>query len=415
MSTPWVWIDATQPAAGRRLWGMSLVERQVRELARRGLRHFRLLTESGTMAALDELRDDLHRLYEIELEEVVVEEQRALFALLAEERRQVLLLAGDIVYDDRALDRVLKDGPGTGVCGDGASAIFCLSAKQCEQLAALQVKSWSGLRAAASALQLRLTSVADLDPYIAALRLTMPAYMHRLGVDEDLCYIDHLMYRRTFKGAIDAVARYGYYHLVRWITRQLARGDWTPNFFTLLSVLCVWAASPLLATGNIGVGLLVAWAGVILDSVDGKLARLRLHLSDAMGTFEHLQAMPGLGLWFVAVGWHLSAGELLVLNPPAIATGVLLLAFLIDKATSGWFKAHMGREIFDYSRIDALFHLLAARRNIALLLLSVGGVLGHLVLSFYALACWMVFTLAFHLVRFAWVAIATRSCRAVDS
>lgn len=28
---------------------------------------------------------------------------------------------------------------------------------------------------------------------------------------------------RTFKGVIDAVARYGYYHLVRFLTRALSR------------------------------------------------------------------------------------------------------------------------------------------------------------------------------------------------
>ncbi len=415
MSAPWVWIDATPPAAGRRLWGMTLVERQVRELARRGLRQFRLLAEPITWPALDELRDDLHRLYELELEKVSIEGERELFALLGEERREVLLLAGDIVYDGRALDRVLADGPRTGVCGDGSSAIYYFSANQCEQLVSLQVASWSGLRSAASSLQLRLTSIDDLDPYVASLRLTMPAHMHRLAVDEDLCYIDHLMYRRTFKGAIDAVARYGYYHLVRWITRHLARGEWTPNFFTLLSVLCVWAASPLLATGYTGVGLLVAWAGVILDSVDGKLARLRLHLSDVMGAFEHVQAMPGLGLWFVAVGWHLSGGELLVFNPLSLASAVLLVAFLLDKATSGLFKAYAGREIFDYSRIDALFHLVAARRNIALLILSMGWASGYLPLSFYILSGWMVFTLVFHLVRFACFAMARRSVRLAGS
>jgi len=410
MTSPWVWIDATELAAGRQLWGMSLVERQVREMALRACSRFRLLVTAETRAAVEVMRDDLDRLYEVELEIVEIAAANEVFEHLAQAGEDVVLLAGDSVYDDRVLAYILDAGAGAASWARERGA-FYFSSAQCAALQKQQVQSWQELLAA-DALGFRGKEVGELNAYVASLRLTMPAYIYRLGADEDLRHIDHLMYRRTFKGAIDAVARYGYYHLVRWITRHLARGASTPNLYTLLSVFCVWLASPLIAVGHVGAGLSIAWAGVILDSVDGKLARLRLHLSDEMGAFEHIAAMPGLALWFVAMGWHLSVGQLSVLHPLSLVTWFLLATFLLDKVASGLFKKVVGRELFDYRRIDALFHLVAARRNIALLLLSLGALLGYLEQSFYVLVLWMAATLFFHLLRFFWVLVSLRFFRA---
>jgi hypothetical protein len=123
-----------------------------------------------------------------------------------------------------------------------------------------------------------------------------------------------------------------------------------------------------------------------------------------MGAIEHVSAMPGLGLWYVAVGWYLSDGQLLQATSVVLATWILLAAFLLDKVVSGSFKALFGAEIFDYRRIDALFHLVAGRRNMSLLMLTVGWVTGRVEESFFAVAGWTVATLVFHGLRLLWVA-----------
>jgi len=137
--------------------------------------------------------------------------------------------------------------------------------------------------------------------------------------------------------------------------------------------------------------------------VDGKLARLTLQLSDTMGDFEHIAAMPGLGLWLLALGWHLSDGHLSQVSTESVACAVLLLTFLADKAASGTFRSLVGRELFDYRPADAAFHLIAARRNIHLAFLTVALPFGAARTAYLAMAGWMTATLAFHLVRYAWV------------
>ena len=405
MTRPQVWIDATEVSAGRQLWGMTLVERQVREMALRGCAYFRLFTTPQTTELVAAVRPDFHQLYQVEIEVVEVVAGCEIFSRFDRAYGGLIFLSGDAVYDGRVLDHIVQEGSGHAVRQGARGALF-LSRSEAGQLA-VQAANWAEALTWATD-HLATCSTSDLNPYVASLRLHMPAYIYHLRAEENVRIVDHLMYKRTFKGAIDGVARYGYYHLVRWITRRLSSGTTAPNLYTVLSVLCVWGASPLIVWGYAGVGLALAWCGVILDSVDGKLARLRLHLSDAMGDFEHLAAMPGLGLWFLATGWHLSGGYLLAGQPVVYATWVLVTLFLADKICSGLFKKFVGRELFDYRPVDALFHIVAARRNIALLLLTVGALCGQLEVSFYALVAWMGTTFGFHLLRFVWIVFSLR-------
>ena len=405
-----VWIDATRPAAGRRLWGMNLVERQVRELALKGVRRVQIWVGAQSRQAVEHLRPDFARIYAVDLVFTEVP-NGGMGGALGQVQGPLLLLAGDVLYDERVLAHLLQQGPGNLVVGEGGSAALFAAAESLPQTA----KLWDGTRdgswpleeltKAADGLGLQVQHPADFEHYVPSLRLTMVPFMVSVDEVEDLWPLDYLMYRRTFKGVIDAVARYGYYHLVRWITRQLSATTLPPNLFTLLSVVCIWGAVPCFVLGHLGWGVLVAWCGVLLDSVDGKLARLTLQLSDAMGAFEHIAAMPGLGLWYAALGWHFSAGALFTTHPMALATWALLGVFLLDKIATGSFKKLYGRELFDYAPVDAAFHLIAGRRNTSLLLLTLGLVFDRAAESFALIGLWTAFTLLFHLGRFAWVAV----------
>ena len=404
-ATPTLWIDATRPAAAWRLWGMSLVERLLREAARRGVRRAEIVVSPASREAA-RLRRDFHRLHTLD---VVVREAAdtaaawdglaAAGAAGEDGAAGVLVMDGDSVVDDRILDHLLEAGPGTLVGADGVAAAHLPSAS----LAALD--GAAGLTTAALDGAVRRVSVDELGSYVPELRLTMPPFLLRLDDPAQLRRVDRLLFHRTFKGVIDAVARYGYYHFVRFTTRLLSRTEVSPNLLTALSILGIWAAVPLFALGHLGWGIASAWLGVILDSVDGKLARLTVNLSDAMGAIEHAAAMPGLGLWFVALGWHLSGGDLWTPTPTSIACGVLVLAFLADKALSGAFKAWFGFELFDARPVDAAFHLIAARRNTHLLALTVGALLGEADTAFRWMTAGMVFTFGFHALRFAWIAL----------
>jgi hypothetical protein len=115
--------------------------------------------------------------------------------------------------------------------------------------------------------------------------------------------------------------------------------------------------------------------------------------------------MPGLGLWFVALGWFLADGQLLSQIPASIACWLLLSTFLADKVVTGTFKKVYGYELFDARPLDAAFHLIAARRNIHLLLLTVGAIFDSIAAAFECMAVGMVASFLFHLARFGWITI----------
>ena len=396
---PTLCIDATLPAAGWRLWGMSLVERHLREARRRGLDRAVICVTPETAAAASRFRPDLDRLHPQHRRLVEVAGPGEARRWVAEHvEGPVLLVEGDSVVDDRIFDHLLAAGPGCVVRGEGAVAAHLPSAGP------LAEQGGDGPWEPEPGGPLRVSQAGDLDRYVPELRLTMPPFLIRLTDPRQLRPVDRLMFHRTFKGVIDVVARYGYYHLVRFLTRALSRTTVSPNLLTLLSVLGIWAAIPCFAAGRLGAGILCAWAGVLLDSVDGKLARLTVNLSDRMGGFEHAAAIPGLGLWFAALGWHLGDGRLLTPSPAALACWTLVAAFLLDKLCTGGFNALFGYELFDARPLDAAFHLVAARRNVHLLILTVGTGLGAAAPAYEVMAWAMAATLAVHALRFAWIA-----------
>ena len=396
---PLMWIDATRPAAGLRLWGMTLVERLLREAARRGLPRAGIVVRAGSGFAIEHLRPDLARLYDIEVRPINEGAIHTTEVADLDPDGSAIVCDGDVVHDDRVLDHLLAVGPGHAVAGTDAAAAHL-------SIAALQRYIRAGEPMGVAKLpDVHTTRLQELDHYVADLRLTMVPFLVRITEASGLRRVDHLLFHRTFKGVIDAVARYGYYHFVRCTTRWLSRTAVSPNLLTALSILGIWAAIPCFAMGQIGWGILSAWIGVILDSVDGKLARLTVNLSDTMGDLEHAAAMPGLGLWFIALGWHLSAGQLLSLTPASITCWILVSTFLADKLLTGAFRKLFGYELFDARPLDAAFHLIAARRNVHLLLLTVGTALSSVIPAYEWMAVGMAGSLVFHAIRFAWIAI----------
>ena len=106
MTRPHVWIDATEVSAGRQLWGMTLVERQVREIARGTAR---ISASSRPQTSDVAVRPDLDRLYQVEIEMVEVVAGCEIF-LLDRADGGLIFLSGDAVYDGRVLDYVVEKG-----------------------------------------------------------------------------------------------------------------------------------------------------------------------------------------------------------------------------------------------------------------------------------------------------------------
>lgn len=256
---------------------------------------------------------------------------------------------------------------------------------------------------------------ADFDAYIDDLRLRNEPYLFRWRAGDAMRPIENRMYEANFKGTLDFIAIYIYKYPVREIVRLLGRFRWvSPNHLTFLSIVASFAVPSFFAAGHLGWAILIGWLMFILDSVDGKLARLTVRLSKTAGLLEHATSTPALFLWFPSLGWHLSDGGLLDFSQPVvIAMWILMLLYWLDKSINGLFRRHFKIDLYNWSRFDEKFHLIACRRAIIMLIITIGYMAGNVEAGFVALAGWMILTFVIHALRFAMILIGHRRSSAV--
>ena len=115
------------------------------------------------------------------------------------------------------------------------------------------------------------------------------------------------MFMGTYKGATDFVTKHVWPYPAFLITRAIAPWKVTPNMVTTLSALFVIAAYLLFERGMYGTGLLAAWIMALLDTVDGKLARVTLTSSKWGDIFDHGIDLIHPPFWYAAWGFGLAA------------------------------------------------------------------------------------------------------------
>ena len=96
------------------------------------------------------------------------------------------------------------------------------------------------------------------------------------------------------------------------------------------------------------------------------------------------------------------------LTGPFIFSGTITIFYLLDKMATGIFKSRRGIELFDYAPIDRFFRRIGARRNINVLLLLGGLVIGMTEELFIFVAIWTFFTAIFHWKRSLWLLYKSR-------
>jgi phosphatidylglycerophosphate synthase len=134
----------------------------------------------------------------------------------------------------------------------------------------------------------------------------------------------------------------------------------------------------------------------VLDSVDGKLARLTLRESKSGNWMDHGSDFVYFGIWLAVVGMVAGVGP---------SRWLLAGGWLLDRGIAGIFRLLRKRELNDWAPVDAAFRLVVIRRNIFLLVLGAGVIAGVPHLSVAALATWALIGAAFHAARTAWIVL----------
>lgn len=208
-------------------------------------------------------------------------------------------------------------------------------------------------------------------------------------------------YFGAYKGVTDILTKYLWPEWALVLTRIAARLGMTPNMVTAIgAALCV-AATFAFAQGHYWAGMAMGLVFMVLDTVDGKLARCTITSSWWGNIFDHGIDLvhPPFWWWFWATGlatWGLAYDSQTFWLVQAAIQGGYLVQRLIEGAFISWFN---GLHIHVWHRFDSVFRLITARRNPNMVILFVSVLFARPDLGLIAVAWWTVISCAVHAVR----------------
>jgi phosphatidylglycerophosphate synthase len=226
--------------------------------------------------------------------------------------------------------------------------------------------------------------------------------------------LERASYFGAYKGVTDILTKYLWPEWALVLTRIAARLGITPNMVTTLgAVLCV-AATVLFAEGRYWLGMALGLGFMVLDTVDGKLARCTITSSWWGNVFDHGLDLvhPPFWWWFWATGlahWGLAY------DAPTFAFVMVAIlgGYVVQRVIEGAFiRFYGGIHIHVWRRFDSRFRLITARRNPNMVILFVSMLFARPDLGLLAVAWWTVVSCLVHAMRLAQaMALTARGAR----
>lgn len=219
--------------------------------------------------------------------------------------------------------------------------------------------------------------------------------------------IERASYFGAYKGVTDILTKYLWPEWALVLTRICARIGLTPNMVTTIgAVLCV-LATWCFAEGRYWLGMALGLGFMVLDTVDGKLARCTITSSAWGNVFDHGMDLvhPPFWWWFWATGlvhWGLAYDT----ETFWWVQGVIQLGYWVQRAIEGVFMRQNGQmHIHVWRRFDSKFRLITARRNPNMVILFIATALGRPDVGLILVAWWTAISCLVHGIRLvqAWI------------
>ncbi|WP_271300312.1 CDP-alcohol phosphatidyltransferase family protein [Sphingomonas sp. CV7422] len=334
------------------IWGMSVAERLRRIVAARGLR----IGEAGGGA--------------------------------------VLLANLTFVFDPSWLPHLLAR-PGTILTRDGVPVLAHVAAADADRIAA-------AMRADQPVAPGGLAVIAAEDEagiFNEALRKRERPFAERL-TPASVPAIERASYVGAYKGVTDLLTKYLWPEWALWLTRRCARAGISPNQVTAIgSLLCI-VATVAFWYGWFWSGLAIGLVFMVLDTVDGKLARCTITSSALGNAWDHGVDLVHPPFWWWAWATGCAAyGRPLSHDAFVAVIAAMLFGYVAQRLIEGAFIARFGMHIHVWERFDSRFRLVTARRNPNMVILFAGLLIGRPDWGIIAVAAWTMLSLVVHLVR----------------
>ena len=323
---------------------------------------------------------------EVRLLHLVGEGSARVFGITSAERltRQLgnsqyhVVANGNAVLDDLAIGWVLAN-PGTVLSSDGGTRLA---------IAVEQEKFFSSGGESLSepgVLATRASEVGQL--YIRKLRrrsIPLALALNEMAPSQ----AERLLFASVYKGVTDVVTKWVWPIPAYFATKFASTIGLKPNVVTAAGLFLTVLAGWLFFIGRIEIGLVAAWVMTFLDTVDGKLARVTVTSSKVGNWLDHGNDIVHPPLWWICLAHGLA------LNNPAAsgliwsACWIILGAYVIGRAVEVFFHVLFGFNAYLFTSLDSAFRLIVARRNILLLIMTIGVLVERPETAFSVSAWW---------------------------
>ena len=214
--------------------------------------------------------------------------------------------------------------------------------------------------------------------------------------------VERAAYDASYKGVTDALTLYLWRGLAFHLTRMAARIGMTPNQITAIgAILCV-ATFFLFRHGDYWLGMAAGFGFMVLDTVDGKLARCTGQSSWWGNIFDH-----GIDLVHPPFWWWAWADGLTYWSDPfepvyqVLIVSAIVGGYVVQRLIEGIFMRKYDMHIHVWRPIDSKFRLITARRNPNMIILLVSLLFRRPDMGLELVALWTMISLIFHAVRLA--------------
>ncbi len=245
---------------------------------------------------------------------------------------------------------------------------------------------------------INVLDIETLTGYDADLRRNEPLLLERILPDRRAA-LESKLYGNSYKGITDLVTKWVWPKPARYLVKFCATYGITPNMVTVTGLLLVMAASILFAQGAYASGLLCGWTMTLLDTVDGKLARVTVQSSRLGHWLDHGMDILHPPIWYVL--WGTGLGGITDIAGISLATlNVWVVGgYIAGRVIEGAFHA-LGRcSLFAWRPFDAYCRLVTARRNPCLIILTTLLVLGRAEWALFGVVLWTVLSSALMALR----------------
>lgn len=312
----------------------------------------------------------------------------------------LVALDGANVIDPRLIEYLLARGaPCVAMRGDGSqrAAVLRLDASVADSIPPDATSLLQVADALLAQERLALLDEAAFPAYVDKLRRTLPYWIYGVDSAATRKRLERKMFLDNYKGSTDALTRYVYPPLVWQLVRICTRLRIHPNAVTLVAILLAIAAIPFWANGDWFWGFVCAYGMSVLDSVDGKIARLTLTDSRIGNVLDHGTDQVHPPFWYFAWAWGLNAQY--PESPLLQAAGWLVFFYFADRIALAIAKRRLGFALHAATPLDGRIRTFIARRNITMTIMAFALLIGMGPLGFYIITAWQGATFAWHAFR----------------